>query len=113
MKRISGRRRAALSIIAISMAAVFSAATASADESGRQIFLEGGGGMPGCAVCHTLSDAGSDGDIGPNLDLMKPDKARVRIAVYDGVGVMPAFGEFLSEAEIDAVADYVAGTAGE
>lgn len=85
---------------------------AGADDLGKQIFQEGGGGLPACAICHTLSDAGAAGEIGPNLDEMKPAAARVRIAVHDGVGVMPPFGEALSGAEIDAVAGYVARVAG-
>ncbi len=101
-----------LRIIAVTLAATAIAAEAGADDLGKQIFLEGGGGMPACAVCHALSDAGAAGEIGPNLDDLKPDAARVRIAVHDGVGVMPAFGESLSGAEIDAVAAYVAGVSG-
>jgi sulfite dehydrogenase len=85
---------------------------ACADAIGKQIFQEGADGMPACAICHTLSDAGATGEIGPSLDDLKPDTARVRIAVHDGVGVMPAFGESLSAAEIDAVASYVADVAG-
>ena len=36
---------------------------------GKNIFLEKGN----CAACHTLNDAGSNADIGPNLNLIKPD----------------------------------------
>lgn len=88
------------------------AAGDSADTLGKQIFQTGGGEMPACSVCHTLSDAGGTGAIGPNLDEMMPESDRVRIAVHDGVGVMPAFGESLSEDEIAAVAEYVAAVAG-
>ena len=83
-----------------------------ADGTGKQIFLEGGGGMPACGLCHTLSDAGTAGEIGPNLDQLKPDEAQVRLAVRDGVGVMPAFGDSLTAAEIEAVSSYVASAAG-
>lgn len=88
------------------------AAENSADNIGKQIFQEGSGDMPACSVCHTLSDAGGTGEIGPNLDDMMPDADRVRVAVHDGVGVMPAYGEGLSAGEIDAVASYVSSVAG-
>ncbi|MGF1553595.1 MAG: c-type cytochrome [Paracoccaceae bacterium] len=101
---------AALAIVA----ALFPKVDARAeDEAGRRIFLEGGGGLPACAVCHTLADAGSAGQIGPNLDTLAPDLARVRAAVHDGVGVMPAFGQALTETEVEAVSAYVARAAAE
>lgn len=80
---------------------------------GREIFTEGGGELPACAICHALEDAEATGDIGPDLDQLKPDEARVRVAVTEGVGVMPAFGEALTAKQIDAVARYVASAAGD
>lgn len=62
----------------------------------------------GCATCHTLADAGAAGEIGPNLDVLKPTAAKVTDAVTNGVGVMPAYGETLSSAEISQLASYVA-----
>ena len=70
---------------------------------GKNIFLEKGN----CATCHSLSDAGSNADIGPNLDLIKPDIGRVVIAVTNGIGVMPAYEGILTSEEIEAVALYV------
>ena len=70
---------------------------------GKNIFLEKGN----CATCHALNDAGSNADIGPNLNLMKPDVGRVIIAVTNGVGVMPAYEGTLTSEEIEAVATYV------
>ena len=81
-------------------------------ELGRQVFLESGGDLPACAICHTLADAGATGAIGPNLDDLQPEEARVRRAVTEGVGVMPPFGEVLTEEQIGAVARYVAEAAG-
>jgi len=63
---------------------------------------------PKCAVCHTLSDAGAAGEIGPSLDDLKPNEARVQAAVTNGIGVMPAYGETLGKEQIAAVAAYVA-----
>jgi len=70
---------------------------------GKNIFLEKGN----CATCHTLSDAGSNGDIGPNLNDIKPDVGRVVLAVTNGIGVMPAYEDILTSEEIEAVALYV------
>ena len=81
-------------------------------EEGRRIFTEGGGELPACAVCHVLADAEAAGTIGPNLDELKPEASRVRLAVTEGVGVMPAFADALAPEEIDAVARYVAEAAG-
>ena len=66
---------------------------------------------PHCAICHTLADAEAVGEVGPNLDDLKPDAAKVRRAVEDGVGAMPPY-EGLSEEQVAAVAAYVSGVAG-
>ena len=71
---------------------------------GKQIFL----GEGNCATCHTLQDANSNGNIGPNLNEIKPGIARVLSAVTNGIGVMPAYEGQLSPKEIKAVAIYVA-----
>jgi outer membrane protein assembly factor BamB len=65
-----------------------------------------------CASCHTLAAAHAKGTVGPNLDQLKPPKARVVKQVTDGGGGMPAFGGRLSAAQIDAIAAYVARLAG-
>ena len=59
---------------------------------GKNIFLEKGN----CATCHTLDDARSKADIGPNLNLIKPDIGRVVMAVTNGIGVMPAYEGILT-----------------
>ena len=60
-----------------------------------------------CGMCHTLQAAGSEGQIGINLDQLKPLMSQVIIVVINGNGVMPAFEGMLSSEEIDAVAYYV------
>jgi len=60
-----------------------------------------------CGVCHTLEAASSTGQIGPNLDLLKPQLGQIVSAVTNGIGVMPAWGEILTQEEIGAVGYYV------
>jgi len=60
-----------------------------------------------CGVCHTLEAASSTGQIGPNLDLLKPQLGQIVSAVTNGIGVMPAWGEILTQEEIEAVGYYV------
>ena len=74
--------------------------------SGKEVFTTN------CGGCHTLADAGTSGASGPNLDDAAPDAATVKAYARGGGGGMPAFGDTLSNAEIDAVAAYVASVAG-
>ena len=60
-----------------------------------------------CGVCHALQVAGSDGQIGPNLDKLKPTILQIIYAVTNGIGVMQAWEGILTEEEIEAVAYYV------
>ena len=62
-----------------------------------------------CGSCDILKAAASEGDIGPNLDSLKPSEEQVKGVVTEGLGVMPAFGEegLLTSEEIDAVSYYV------
>jgi len=70
---------------------------------GKEIFLNAGN----CATCHSLKDAGSNAMVGPNLNQIRPDIGRVKNAVLNGIGVMPAYQGILSNEEIDAVSYYV------
>ena len=60
-----------------------------------------------CGVCHTLQAAGSAGNIGPNLDQLKPSMPQITYAVTNGIGVMQAWEGILTQEEIEAVAYYV------
>jgi len=60
-----------------------------------------------CGVCHTLQAAGSSGEIGPNLDRLKPSIDRIIYVVTNGIGVMQAWESILTYEEIEAVAYYV------
>ena len=55
---------------------------------------------------------GDDRDAGPNLDLLKPSFAVAKNQVIHGGGIMPAFKGVLTDAQINAVAKYVADHAG-
>ena len=60
-----------------------------------------------CGTCHTLQAASSNGDIGPNLDIIKPQIPQIVSAVTNGIGVMPPWEGILTTEEIEAVAYYV------
>jgi mono/diheme cytochrome c family protein len=78
-----------------------------AKPDGKQVFASAG-----CGGCHTLKDAGSTGNVGPDLDTLEPSKSTVQHQVEVGGGAMPAFKGRLSAAEIAAVAEYVSSVAG-
>jgi mono/diheme cytochrome c family protein len=75
--------------------------------SGKQVFASAG-----CGGCHTLKDAGTTGNVGPNLDTLKPSQTTVAHQVEVGGGAMPSFKGQLSDAQIQAVAKYVSSVAG-
>jgi mono/diheme cytochrome c family protein len=81
--------------------------SAPATRSGAAVFASAG-----CGGCHALAAAGATGSVGPNLDELAPDADAVAAVVSSGRGSMPAFGGELSDAEIQAVAEYVASSAG-
>ncbi len=76
---------------------------------GKKLFTQA---VPACAVCHTLKDAGSEGAVGPVLDELKPDAARVVNALRNGLGNMPSYKDTLSEDQMQALARYVAKASG-
>lgn len=74
---------------------------------GKSVFASSG-----CGTCHTLKAAGAAGRAGPNLDQRKPAATLVSARVSDGKGAMPAYRDRLSDGDIEAVAAYVAESAG-
>jgi cbb3-type cytochrome c oxidase subunit III len=87
-------------------------------KSGEQIFT-----AAGCAGCHTFSKAGSNGNIGPNLDELasmaggSPEEF-VRQSILDPnaevtqgfqAGVMPSFEGRLTDQQVQALVDYLLG----
>jgi len=69
--------------------------------AGKEVFVAN------CGSCHTLADAGTIGNIGPNLDSLAPPYDTVVTQVTNGGGGMPPFGDKLSEQQIQDVAAYV------
>ncbi len=107
------------------LAAVGVAGCGSASEGGGSSSGGGGGGggdaaaakkpkalfAGACGSCHTLSAAGTNGSFGPNLDELKPNRARVQAAIANGPGAMPA--NLYAGDDAIAVAKYVAANAGQ
>ena len=102
---------------------VTAARSSAAPGGGTTTTAQGGGGAAkpngkaifasaGCGSCHTLKAAGTGGNVGPNLDSLKPSEPTVEKQVTNGGGGMPPFKGQLSAAQIKAVAAYVASTAG-
>ena len=74
---------------------------------GRQLFITT------CAACHTLSEAGTTGTVGPNLDTLAPSADLVHQAIVDGgagSGAMPK--NLVSGEQATQIADYVAAATG-
>jgi mono/diheme cytochrome c family protein len=87
--------------------------------SGEQIFT-----AAGCGGCHTFGPAGTQGNIGPSLDDLAsaagnmPPEEFVRQSILDpdaqvaqgfNSGVMPAFEGRLTDAQVQALVDYLLG----
>ena len=70
---------------------------------GKDIFLNAGN----CSTCHSLKDANSNANIGPNLNEIQPVLERVYTVVMNGAGVMPSYQGILTEEEMKAVSYYV------
>ena len=77
-----------------------------------------------CKSCHTLAAAGATGTTGPNLDEGVPDlsEEEVRQAIVDpdaevtegfAPGLMPRYGDSLSEEQVDALVQYLMEVAGQ
>ena len=75
--------------------------------AGKEVFASAG-----CGSCHTLSDAGATGTVGPNLDESSVDFAGAQEQITNGGGGMQAYSGTLSEEEIANVAAYVVSARG-
>lgn len=77
---------------------------------GKALFTKNA--TPPCALCHTLKDAGTAGAVGPVLDELQPDAARVATALRNGIGAMPSYKALLKDEQIQALARYVSKASG-
>ena len=95
-----------------------------AEIDAKTLFAEGNGEATACGACHTLADAGTSSQTGPDLDtslkgkdedyiregIVEPDKV---IASGFQAGIMPKnYGDTLSQEEQDALVEYLAEVAG-
>jgi sulfur-oxidizing protein SoxX len=119
------RKTARFATTAVSLAALFASVSmmptvAAADEAatiklGKEVAVDRKKGN--CLACHMMGDGVSPGNIGPPLIAMKarfPEKSKLRAQIWDAQVAnpgtrMPPFGKHkaLSEAEIDAVVEYL------
>lgn len=65
-----------------------------------------------CAICHTLKDADAEGAVGPILDEIKPDFARVVKALRNAPAKYAVLEGTLTEDQIIGLARYVSKASG-
>jgi cytochrome c oxidase subunit 2 len=100
------------------------AATAGGAPDGKKLFTDGNGTATACGSCHTLADAGTTAQTGPDLDkvlagkdaafieksIVQPD---AEIAPGFQAGIMPEnYGDTLSPEELKALVKYLGEVAG-
>jgi cytochrome c oxidase subunit 2 len=92
------------------------------ETDGKTLFASAAKPSP-CSSCHTLADAGSTATVGPDLDKVVPQLTLADIEssiktpdakITEGYqpGIMPDFGQTLSDAQITALAKYLKEVAG-
>ena len=96
-----------------------SAAVPADEQNAKELFATN------CGSCHTLAKAGTDGSVGPNLDMrlaaqgpatdegqIEATESRVHTAIQNGIeGAMPA--GILDGSQADEVSAFVATVAGQ
>jgi cytochrome c oxidase subunit 2 len=94
-----------------------------AETDGKTLFTEAA--QPtACKSCHTLADAGATGTTGPDLDEVVPNLSDAEIKesienpdakITEGFqpGLMPRYGDSLSEEQVDALVKYLKEVAGQ
>jgi cytochrome c oxidase subunit 2 len=65
-----------------------------------------------CGSCHSFTEAGTSGTIGPGLDGLDTDPADAERQIRQGGGGMPPFEGRLSDAEIESLVQYLTGSRG-
>ncbi len=93
-----------------------------AEADGKTLFTEAAR-PTACGSCHTLAAAGTTGTTGPNLDDVIPDlsDAEIKQSIEDPdakitegfqPGLMPRYGDTLSDEQVDALVTYLKEVAG-
>jgi cytochrome c553 len=100
------RATAVIALAILPLAAGCGGSGGGASSPGGKIFASAG-----CASCHTLKAANSKGQIGPNLDELKPDESTVARQVRAGGNGMPSFRRKLTANQIRLVAEFVSSSA--
>jgi cytochrome c6 len=116
-RSLSGHRAAAAPLVAtVFLASLGFVGAARGDDDASQLALGKAlftkNATPPCALCHTLKDAGTAGAVGPVLDELQPDAARVATALRNGIGAMPSYKALLKDEQIQALARYVSKASG-
>jgi heme/copper-type cytochrome/quinol oxidase subunit 1 len=75
--------------------------------AGKQVFAS-----TGCGGCHTLSDAGATGKVGPNLDETQLSADEAAAVIANGRNAMPSYEAQLTAQQIEHVAEYVTSAGG-
>jgi cytochrome c oxidase subunit 2 len=100
------------------------ATTAGGAVDAKKLFTDGNGAATACGSCHTLADAGTSGQTGPDLDkvLKGKDAAFIEksitapdaeIAAGFQAGIMPGnYADTLSPEELKALVKYLGEVAG-
>jgi len=74
---------AAIAVVLVSGCGGHKSSSSLAGTPGAKVFASAG-----CGNCHTLAEADAKGNVGPNLDQLKPEKERVaRQGRKGGVGM--------------------------
>jgi cytochrome c oxidase subunit II len=87
------------------------------ETDGRTLFTDAAEPQT-CDSCHTLADAGATGTTGPNLDdaLADLSEEQIRESIVDpeaeitegfAPGLMPRYGDTLSQEQVDALVEYL------
>jgi cytochrome c553 len=100
------RAATALLVAILPLAAGCGGSSGTSSSPGAKVFASAG-----CGGCHTLEAAGAKGQMGPDLDELKPDQSTVERQVRNGGNGMPSFRQKLSANQIDQVASFVSTAA--
>lgn len=104
-KKIFTHFAGVIGAVALVSATAFAPIALANDEEGKLLFLKGA--VPACAICHTLEAAGAAGAVGPSMNELQPDAARVMNALKNGIGQMPAYPTLTPE-QMKILSEYVA-----